>query len=119
MSAWTHETLFHILAVIQSHFILLLLDCVGWLLCSLAPPRPTTTSAVAVCFVKHVLCSWYYQILQIGLVYSCPHPRISHVFIWRLVLETKIWVLRVFIASGVLRFYSFSVDKTQKYVYVY
>lgn len=36
MSAWAHENLFYILAVIQSYFILLLLYCVGWLLCSLA-----------------------------------------------------------------------------------
>lgn len=36
MSAWAHENLFYILAVIQSYFILLLLYRVGWLLCSLA-----------------------------------------------------------------------------------
>lgn len=115
MSAWARENLFYILAVIQSYFILLLLYCVG----GSCAPWHTSTSAVTGCFLKHFLCSWFYQILQIHLVYLYPHPRISHFFYWRLGIETKIWVLRVFIVSGVLCFYSFSVDKAQKYIDVY
>lgn len=55
----------------------------------------------------HFLTFWHYKDLHAHLVYFHLSPRFGHfpndlAFYWKMVLETKIWVLGVLIAVRVL-----------------
>lgn len=69
-------------------------------------PVTNRTDAI-VLFFEHFLTFWDYKILWAHLVYSLPQPytispRFLGYFSQRMILETKIWALRVLIAAGVL-----------------
>lgn len=117
---WNHECLFHTFVIIQNYLIYLIAKII---------PEAAIINLVGSCVLWHtlIICVCVFSTSSDSGTYNMVlcSPRTSQFsktfcsFYYRVILETKIWVLGVFTAVGVSMFQVLSSDSARKYMCVY
>lgn len=124
-SVWAHWYLFYSMGhnlILLFTWLFRLFQCVYWETCKLAP-----------LFFQHAsILFWTFpffgtiRYFRLILCFTCPYPAINHFYmeLWFILLEkrfleTKIWALSVFTATGVSFFSRPSQQTELKYIWIY